>query len=205
MKDTKLVFDSLKKDLSGGIIIGILASIFAMIIANNVGSKISNILIFLVLFSMCVIGIFVGRFLGKFKEFFYKFVKFGEVGGLNWLTDLGVLNILILLTGFSTGIYYSLFKGVSFLFSAVNSYFWNKLWVFDKNKTKNVGKEVGKFSISTLTGMFFNIGVATLVLLISKNLLTGVGDTGLANIAAIAGSLSAMLLNFVLYRFWVFK
>lgn len=203
VSDTNM--DSLKKDLTGTAIIGVAAAVFAFVILSNLDVSKAYLWASLAFLPLCVVGILVGRFLSKYLAIMYKFVKFGEVGGLNWLVDLGVLNILIMITGFSTGIYFSVFKGISFVVSATNSYFWNKNWVFDKTKTKEVGKEVGKFGISTISGLIFNVLVATLILYFGKNVLTGLGDKNWANVAAIGGSLSAMIFNFVLYKFWVFK
>ncbi len=201
--DTKM--DSFKKDLIGAAIIGAGATVFAYVILSNLNVSNTYLLASLVFLPLCVVGILVGRFLSKYLAIMYKFVKFGEVGGLNWLVDLGVLNILIMITGFSTGIYFSVFKGISFVVSATNSYFWNKNWVFDKSKTKDVGKEVGKFGVSTISGLVFNVLVASLILYFGKNVLSGFDDKNWANIAAVGGSLSAMIFNFVLYKFWVFK
>jgi len=204
-KNKKLEMDTFKKDVVGGSVIGLVASIMAFFVLFNLNLGITPLLAPLVLVPLCLLGIFVARFLSQYIPFFYKFGKFGEVGGLNWLIDMGVLNILILITGFSAGIYFSIFKGISFTAAATNSYFWNKFWVFDKNKTKDVGAEVGKFTVSTLTGLLFNVIIASAALYLSKGFFVGLDSAMLANLAAVIGSLSAMVLNFILYKFWVFK
>ena len=66
----------------------------------------------------------------KKEDIFYQFSKFFLVGGMNVLIDLGILSLLIVLFKIDKGLWYSAFKGFSFLLAAVNSYFWNKLWTF---------------------------------------------------------------------------
>ncbi|MBZ1356258.1 MAG: GtrA family protein [Candidatus Nealsonbacteria bacterium] len=52
------------------------------------------------------------------------------IGTLNIFIDLGVLNFLIALTSITVSLYYTLFKSISLLVAATNSYFWNKHWTF---------------------------------------------------------------------------
>ena len=51
--------------------------------------------------------------------------KFGAVGVLNTLVDLGLLNLLVYL-----GMGAVLANTISFSAAAVNSFFWNKFWTF---------------------------------------------------------------------------
>ncbi len=49
----------------------------------------------LVSFPLATLGtIAVGSFLGRRAQVFYQFTKYALVGGLNFLLDLGVLNLL---------------------------------------------------------------------------------------------------------------
>jgi len=96
----------------------------------------SVLIVFPLLF---LLGLFVAFFLGKFLEVFYQLAKFVEVGVLNTLVDLGILSLLMAVTGIAGGIWYPVFKGASFLTATTNSYFWNKIWTFQKEGFRRSG------------------------------------------------------------------
>lgn len=54
-----------------------------------------------------------------------QIIKFGSVGVLNTIIDLGVLNLLVYL-----GMGAVLANSISFALAATNSFFWNKFWTF---------------------------------------------------------------------------
>ncbi len=212
-KSSKSTVATLSFDLAAAGLLGLLAGFFAAIVAGNLGFlgqtffgvTVSWPIIVVGFTLLCLAGIVVGRFLGKFVPFLYNFVKFGEAGGLNWLVDMGIVNLLILFTGFSTGIYFAFYKGISFIIAATNSYFWNKLWVFKGSDKQSGNKEITKFVIATALGMAVNVALAYMIAQIGPTLYSGIADKVWANYATIFGSLSAMLFNFVLYKIWVFK
>jgi len=212
-KAKQATLSTLSFDLTAATGLGLLAGIFAAIVAANLGFlnqtffgiTLSWLIIIIGFTLLCMVGIIVGRFLGKFVPFLYNFVKFGEAGGLNWLVDMGIVNLLILFTGFSAGLYFVIFKGVSFTLAATNSFFWNKLWVFRGSAKQKEGKEITKFVIATALGLVVNVTLAYIVSLVGPTLIADVAEKVWANYATIFGSLSAMLFNFVLYKVWVFK
>lgn len=200
-------------DLTAASLLGVMAGFFALVsasgsgILNTVifGIKLSPYLVFITFPVLCFLGIIVGRVFGKYISILYKFVKFGEAGGLNWLVDLGVINLLMLITGLSENPWASVFKAVSFSFAVANSYFWNKLWVFYGHKKQKESQELGKFITASLLGLGFNLIVFTVIKVGGPLLVDGFSNVQWANIATIVGSLSAMIFNFVLYKIWVFK
>jgi putative flippase GtrA len=204
---------SFKVDLSASVLIGLMAGLFASIVLTNLdffGKTVAGISLSIPIviggfIMLCVAGIIVARVVGRLLPIFYKFGKFGEAGGLNWLVDLGIVNLLILVTGYSTGIYFILFKGISFASASTNSYFWNKFWVFRGVKKQSETKEVGKFAIATVLGMLVNIILASSIAFIGPLIFGGISSKSWANIATIVGSLTAMIFNFLLYKIWVFK
>lgn len=193
-----------KKDLIGSLIIGVAAGALSLVVIKNLAIPVPLWSPFIIFPVMTVSGILVGRFLGNRLPIMYKFVKFGEAGGLNWLVDFGVLNLLILLTGISAGIVFSIFKGISFIIATTNSYFWNKQWVFE-SKSKEEGKEAFKFLVSTGLGLAVNVLIASVIVFAGPKMISGVDAKVWANVAAGVGSLTAMGWNFIMYRFWVFK
>lgn len=205
MSTTETKINPLARDLGGAAIIGVLASIFAFIVVTNLKFNISWLILLLGFTGLTVLGILITRLFGEKIPLIYKFGKFGEAGGLNWLVDFGVLNLLILLTGINAGIYFSVFKGGSFAVASTNSYFWNKFWVFEKGKTKKVGAELTRFIISILIGMTVNVLIASTIRFFGPNIFSGIDGNLWANIAAGIGSLLAMVFNFAMFKLWVFK
>ena len=132
-----------------------------------------------------------------------QFIKFLLVGVLNTGIDFGVLNLLMFSTGITSGIYYSVFKAISFICSVTNSYIWNKRWTFKKGKSLEK-KEFSKFFIISLMAFGVNIGVASILV----NIIGPVGGISpyvWANISALAAAGFTTLINFFGYKYLVFK
>lgn len=201
---SNIKMNSVKTDLFAASLIGVLAGFLASFVSDSLNFNIPMLYIVVGFFVLCVVGIFVARFLGKYFPVIYSFGKFGEIGGLNWLVDFGVLNLLIVTTGINSGYLYSVFKGASFISSNTNSYLWNKFWVFEKGKNKKVGTELTKFFAASVLGLILNVAIASLVRYLGPEFYQLDGNIW-ANLAAAVGSITAMIFNFVLYRFWVFK
>ena len=128
-----------------------------------------------------------------------QFAKFFLIGAMNTLIDLGILNLLILVSGISSGLWYSVFKGISFLVATTNSYFWNKLWTFGSDKNK-----FHQFLVISVIGFFINVGTASfLVNLIGPQ--AGLTVKVWANVGALTGSVIGLMRNFLGYKFIVFK
>lgn len=197
----------LKSDILAAAVIGILAFLFSLLVIKNLKLKIPYFWSALFFIPLCLVGIYIGYLLGQKKKVIFQFAKFGETGGLNLLVDFGILNLLILLTGISTGILYSVFKGISFTSAVINSYIWNKFWVFKKRgKSEEVRKEIINFVIVSVVGLGINVLLASLLVYFSS-----LGHPQLqwqkiwANAGAALGSITAMMWNFIGYKFFVFK
>ena len=143
--------------------------------------------------------------LSKKNKSFMQIGKFALVGGVNFLLDLGILNLLIFLTGFASGWLYSIFKGASFIVAVINSYLLNKFWTFsDQKQDKKVAKEFLSFIVISLIGLLINNIIASfLVNYVGPQ--AGISENLWANIGAITASFVGMFWNFVGYKFIVFK
>lgn len=197
-----------KKDLLFSIITGLTTGIVAWRILMFLGVPefmgISTCWLVVVVPILWILGVNFGYFLGKWLEFFNQFGKYAAVGFTNAAVDFGVLNLLIASTGIAVGIYYTLFKAISFLFASVHSYFWNRLWVFGAGKNQNQGLEVAKFFSVLILSTVINIGVASLVV----NFITplfGLDAKAWANVGAVVGNAVALAFNFVGFKLAVFK
>lgn len=155
-------------------------------------------------------------------------LKFVIVGVLNTFVDLAILNFLIWVSGVGeSGITYTIFKAVSFTAAVVNSYYFNRIWVFRGDQTKQVGTEFSKFIVISVVGAVVNVGVATLVVTFEEGMVAFIHMiplisptydwfvTTLVNltspdfavwptVAALFGTLAGLVWNFLGYKFIVF-
>ena len=153
--------------------------------------------------TLAYLGIWFGFLVSKKSKTFFEFVKFFLVGVSNTFLDLGVLNLLILIFSFGSGIYYSLFKAISFLVAVSNSYFWNRSWVFE-SKGKDVKKEGMKFFLVSVGGLIVNVTIASLVVNLGGKILD-LPFQILGNLGALGAVVGSMFWNFFGYKFFVFK
>jgi putative flippase GtrA len=196
-----------KKDLLAAFVIGEVCSIIFLLVSNFLGLpdlvvKISKFFP-VVLPLLSIAGIWLVSLLGKKEPTVFQIGKSFLVGILNTFIDLGILNLLIWISGFSSGWMYTLFKGTSFSVSVVNSYFWNKFWSFEK-KSKTELKEFGQFFSITLGGLLIHLVIGSLVVnVIGPHF--GLSSEIWANVGGIAAALTGFLWNFFGYKLIVFK
>jgi len=192
------------KDLYAGALAGLLIGLFSWIVVINLSYQDALPLwMLIVLFVVGVpVGVLVGAALSKFIPVLFEVIKFGVTGVLNTLVDLGVLNALMYLTGITSGLMFSVFKGGSFIIAVVNSYLWNRFWTF-KGKDSGTGREAAKFFGVSVIGFLINVSSASLVVNVMP-VLFGASPQVWANIGAIVATILSLAWNFVGYKFLVF-
>lgn len=142
---------------------------------------------------------------------FKQVLRFGIVGVANTGVDLIVLNGLIQVTQLGQqGIYFSLFKAISFLVAATNSYFLNKHWTFAGSDSGNATRQVQQFVAITLVGWLINVGVASFVVnVIQPTLDLNQFVDGMnklwPTIGALFGTAFGLVWNFLGYKLIVFR
>ncbi len=132
-----------------------------------------------------------------------QIIKFATVGVLNSSIDLGVLNTLIAVTAIPQGLWFSVFKSISFLVAVTNSYFWNKYWTFRAVHSSSM-KEVAQFFIVNVGGFLINVGVASFVVN-AIGAPAGFPLRAWANLGALSAAVFSMTWNFIGLKFIVFK
>ena len=195
-----------RKDLYLAAGIGFIFGVLLLLPLKNIGIAVTPKLIFLSVFGFAVFApfaLFVLYVASRFIPALYQFGKFAAVGALNTVIDLGALNFLIILTGISTGIYYSSFKAISFLAAVGNSYFWNKFWTFGSARPASA-KEFSRFIFFTFIGLIINVGVATLIVDIASPVF-GAPAKLMANVGAVVATVVSLLWNYFAYKRFVFK
>jgi len=193
-----------KKDLVISGIIGLLNGTIFFSVLKGLKISIPYSWTFPIFFPFLgALGIYLAWLLGKKFLIVFQGAKFFLVGTLNTFIDLGVLNLLIFVSGIARGIFYSLFKGISFLTATINSYFFNKYWTFEK-KEKPTFKEFSKFLGTVGIGLLINVGVASFIVnFIGPQF--GISEKIWANIGAFIAVFFAFLWNFLASKFFVFK
>ncbi len=163
----------------------------------------SGLLIVVGFIFFALFALWIASLLGRRIPILLQFAKFGAVGALNTLLDLGILNTLIFSSGIAVGYWYSVFKATSFVIASISSYLWNKYWTFGVSGGVNI-KEFGQFFTVTLIGLGINVGAASLVV----NVIGPMGNISpnlWANVGAFSATLISLAWNFIGYKFFVFK
>ncbi len=138
------------------------------------------------------------------KKLIIQFSKFIMIGFLNTGIDFAVLNLLMWQTGIYSGKYIILLNAVAFSVAVINSYFWNKFWIFHAKETAQTAKEFTKFITITLIGMTINTTIVySVTTLISP--MFGLSVELWANIAKVAATGISLVWNFTGYKLIVFK
>jgi len=198
-----------KKDYFLISIVGFFFGLFLLPVLNNIKFPFAGITLtsgFLIVLLFTIFAgfvLFIASLLAKLIPIILQIAKFAAIGALNTLLDLGILNILILISGVAVGYWYSLFKACSFIIANINSYFWNKHWTFGISDRANV-KEFGQFLIVSLVGFGLNIASASFVV----NVISAPQNFSAerwANIGALSATAISLIWNFIGYKFFVFK
>ncbi len=201
-----------KKDFTAAIIAGLCIGGFAALIAKTLegesgflydiglsGWRIAAIIV--ACFGLVCLALGIGNVIGRRIPTVYEATKFLIVGGLNTLVDFGVLNILILIFSTASGTMFTVFKALSFIVAVLNSYAWNKLWVFSSAEKTNTNKLIRFFTVS-IVGFGVNVIIASLIVnFISPG---GISDALWANVGAVVATVASMVWNFVGYKYFVF-
>lgn len=162
------------------------------------------------------IGLRIAFLIGKKIAIAYQIAKFGLIGLLNTLVDLGVLALITLIfatylqissTTALIGVvsFYSLFKAISFIVANISSYFWNKYWTFDQGTKRQTKSEFVQFFAVSVIGFLINVFVASVVFKIILGSLLSFTPGQLGLLGAAAGSIAGLAWNFIGYKLWVFK
>src|SRR3989338_446043 len=149
-------------------------------------------------------GVWLGALLARRLPFFWQLGKFGAVGILNTAIDFGVLNLLSLASGITAGLVVGGVNLPGFAAAVVNSYLWNKLWVFQNGKAgERLFADFPKFFGVKLVGVAIN---SSLIILLTTYgpIFGGIAPSARLNIAKAVATIVTLIWNFVGYKFFVF-
>jgi len=191
-----------KKDVILAIIIGLIIPILFFIILKNISFILpfNKFWLLVVMPPLAVLGLYLMfRIALIWRPFIFQFGKFFLVGSFNSLLDLGVLNLLILQTGITASLWFSTFKGISFIVAVINSYFWNKGWTFSSREGSFL-----LFFIVNVIGFLINVGVASFLVNVT-GAPAGMSHKIWDNIAALSSVVFVLIWNFLGMKYVVFK
>jgi len=149
------------------------------------------ITLYLVFPAFVIIGMFIASKIAKKIKVLWQVAKFGLVGDLNTAIDFGILNLLIYLTNYTQGTGIGLINTPSFTAAILNSYFWNRKWVFEGAKQGNFFVFVG----ITVIGLLINTSVVVIITTWIPPAF-GLSPTLWANVAKVFATGFSMVWNF---------
>lgn len=193
-----------KKDFTFALVASLLIAIFLPPTLKNLGfyDKIQNptLVIYVGFPILAIVGTVVAYFIGRVVPILWQFTKFALVGVLNTSIDFGILNYLITATSVEKGLGIIPLNAISFSVATLNSFIWNKSWVF-KSKKKATFLT---FLAVTLVGLLINSSV---VYLLNEFVLpTFISNSSLRpNIAKVFATAFSLVWNFLGYKLIVFK
>lgn len=181
--------------------VGFLTGVFAIPTLVTLGIRAYFILIPLPALAAIAffLGLRLGGFLSRWLSFLAQFSKFVLVGFLNTAVDFGILNILSGITGVTAGFIVGGVNVPGFSVAVLNSYLWNKFWVF-KGKEETV-KDLPKFLAVSVAGLLINSGIIVLLTTFVPASVSGELWLNVSKVVATAAVLSG---NFLGYKFLVF-
>jgi putative flippase GtrA len=117
-----------------------------------------------------------------------QIARFMVVGGFSTLVDFVIYMLLSVHLAITTS------KAISMIFASVISYILSKNWTFKNNNETN-STHIVKFYVTFFINFITNISANNIILDIS----------GLKIFSFVMATLSAMTVNFLLQRYWVFR
>ena len=158
------------------------------------------ILLLIIFVAVSAVSMYAAEVIGRKIPFLWPIAKFGQVGVLNTAIDFGILNFLISITQITSGTGIIFINATSFTTALINSYFWNKGWVFLGSKKSNFIT----FAVITLIGLSINTGVVYALTTYVPPVIVH-SQTLWANVAKLLATGLSLVWNFVGYRLIVFK
>ena len=180
-------------DLINSLVLGLIIGLFLLFVMTNLKGEIpmpgflsaSMWLMLIITPTLVTLWIYLAFNLGTRWPVFFQFGKFVTIGLSNTAIDFGLLNLFMYISHVERGLFFSLFKGFSFLVAVSNSFIWNKFWTFNNNYREQLGRQFIKFLVISGVAFIINVGVASLIV----NVIGPIGKfspTLWANIGALA-------------------
>ena len=181
----------LARDIVLALIVGFLTGALAIPVVINLGLgvtiRVPLLLLPVIVAVLFATALLAASLVANRAPSLFEFSKFAVVGVLNSGVDFGILNLLMLITGVSSGGGFLAFKSISVTLGVLNSYLWNKYWTFKTSNAADARREFMAFMVVTLIAVGVNVaGADVIVNVIGAP--TGFSAKLWANIGAISGA-----------------
>ena len=133
-----------------------------------------------------------------------QILKFIFIGLINTFIDFFVLNIEMLITGITSGIYMIILNSISFLCALINSYFLNKNWTFYDNDNKKQDKKFIHFFLVSLFSIIINNIIVYFITTFTTPIFS-ISTQLWANGAKFIATFFSLFCNFIGYKYLVFN
>ena len=185
--------------------LGFLTGVFAIPTVFNLGikSRIVLLVLPLVMPLAFIFGMWFSNLISRKISFLKQFGRFVAVGFLNTAIDFGVLNILSSLSGITSGFIIGGVNLPGFTIAVVNSYLWNKLWVFSSKGKENLFHDMPKFLVITVIGILLNSGIVILATTYLSPVFVE-SPKAWVNLAKVLATITNLVWNFLGYKLFVF-
>lgn len=198
--------DAFARDIVVALIVGFLFGALSIPILIDLGIKlrVPLSLIPLIFATLSAIALLTAHLFARRVPSIFQFAKFAFIGALNTSIDFGVLNVLMLTTGIVSGVDFLALKSLSLALAVINSYLFNKYWVFEASGSRGTEGEFGAFMAVTLVGIGLNVAAAHAVV----NIIGAPRDISpklWANVGAVSAAGLTLFANFFGYKFLVFR
>ena len=125
-----------------------------------------------------------------------RFGKFATVGAIGAVVDFGVLNLLILVFGFSK--FWA--NTCSFSAAVLSNFVWNRLWTFPESREQGLLPQMIQFALVSVGGYILN----QIIFLGLDSLVFHVWGTLGYNIAKAIAILVVLFWNYGVNRIWTY-
>jgi putative flippase GtrA len=132
-----------------------------------------------------------------------QFARFGVVGGIGLVVDLGVFNLLLATVLAPERVHEGpvIAKVISSAVAIVCNWLGNRFWTFRAHRGRQLWREGLEFAVVSVAGMLIGVGclwVSHYLLGFTSRLADNVAGNGI-------GLVLGTLFRFTLYRWWVFR
>ena len=137
------------------------------------------------------------------KKTAVKYAQFSLVGGSNALVDIGVLNLLLLISPTRSPEILVAYNVVALVLTNANSYLWNTLWTF-RHHARHDARQMGLFTLQGVLNAAIASGVLWIVAHLLLALYPALSAQLAGNIAKLASMFVASSASFLFLHFLVF-
>jgi putative flippase GtrA len=133
-----------------------------------------------------------------------SFVQFAVIGGLGFILDTAIFNLIFIMTEPHKPI---VAKFISTIVAIIFNWIGNRKFAFTEKTSKKAHHEFFQFAIATLSGLVISLGITWGVNYPMKDAYTWVSSNLLLinNIANVVGLVLGSISKYILYKHWVFK